>query len=124
MYEISFLLPRLLKCETKFGNKDRIYCHVCVVGCVAKYQARRKLEKISDNANFKVYAAKKKNKNHEYNKVFGFLDWENSDEKLVHKSCKGTSFKDSYLNWQPLIPSTPKGSEALLTPDISSTDQS
>ena len=44
--------------------------------------------------------------------------------KSAHKSCKRTFFKDSYLNSQPLIPSTPVESEALLTPNFSSTDQS
>ena len=38
-----------------------------------------------------------------YNKVFGFVDWENSDETLAHKYCNGTFFKDSCLNLQPLL---------------------
>ena len=67
-------------------------------GCVAKHQARRKPEKVSDNINFKVYAENYKNKNHKYNKVFGFVDCENSHKKLAQKFCKGTFFKDSYLN--------------------------
>ena len=65
-----------------------------------------------------------KNKNHKYNKVFGFVTWENSDEKLTNKSCKGSFFKGSYIKSPPLIPSTPKESEALLKTDVSFTDQS
>ena len=34
------------------------------------------------------------------------------------------TFEDSYLNSHPFIPSTPKESETLSTPDVSSTDQS
>ena len=45
-------------------------------------------------------------------------------KKLAHKPYEDTFFKDFYLNPQPLIPSTPVESEALLTPDVSSTDQS
>ena len=52
------------------ADKDRIYCQTCLVGCVAKYQIRPKLEKHSGNVNFKAYAD-----NHKYNKVF--LDWQN-----------------------------------------------
>ena len=70
-----------------------------------------------------MYSEKRKNKNYKYER-YGFVDWENSDEKLVHKSCKGTFFEDSFLNLQPILPSTPKESEALLTPDLSSTDRS
>ena len=64
------------------------------------------------------------NKNHKYDKVFGFVNWENSDKKLTNKSCKGSFFKGSYIKSQSLIPSTPKESEALLKTDVSSTDQS
>ena len=72
----SVSLPRP-KFETKGTNKDRIHCQICLVGCVAKHQARRKLEKISDNVSFKAYAEKWKNKNPKYNKVFGLVDWQN-----------------------------------------------
>ena len=65
-----------------------MYCQICLVGGAAKHQARRKLKKILDNVNFKVYAKKWKNKNHNYYKVFGFVDRENSDENLAHKFCK------------------------------------
>ena len=82
-------------------------------GSVAKHQARRKPETISDNANFKVYGENQKNKNHKYNKVFGFVDCGNSD-KLARKSCKGTFLKDFYLNLQPPIPSTLKETRAEL----------
>ena len=49
-------LPRP-KFETRGPNKNRI-CQICLVGCVAKHQATRKMEKNSDNVNFKVYAEK------------------------------------------------------------------
>ena len=101
-----------------------MYCQICLVGGAAKHQARRKLKKNLDNVNFKVYAKKWKNKNHNYYKVFGFVDRENSDENLAHKFCKAIFFKDSYLNSQPFIPSTPKESEISSTSDVSSIDQS
>ena len=72
----------------------------------------------------KVGKEKLKNKNQKYNKVFGFVNWENTGDKLAHKSCKGTFFKDSYLNLKPLLPSTPRKSETLSTTDVPSTDQS
>ena len=34
-------------------------------------------------------------------KTIGFVDQENIDEKLGHKSCKTTFFKYYYLNSQP-----------------------
>ena len=105
--------------ENSFPHQDKIlkqrlltnieYIVKYAFGCVAKHQARRKPETISDNVNFKVCAENQKNKNHKYNKVFGFVDCENSD-KLARKSCKGTFLKDSYLNSQPPIPSTLKES--------------
>ena len=124
MDENSFSLPRP-KYEKKVANKDRIYFQISLVSRASKRQTRRKLENISDNVHFKVWAEKWKNKKHKYNKIFGIVvDWGNSDKKLAHKSCKGTFFKYFYLNSQPLIPSTPKESEVLLTLDVSSTDQS
>lgn len=56
--------------------------------------------------------------------MFGFVNWENTGDKLAQKSCKGTFFKDSYLNLKPLLPSTPRKSETLSTTDVPSTDQS
>ena len=41
----SLLRPKF---ETKDANKNRIYHQICLVGCVAKHQPTRKLEKISD----------------------------------------------------------------------------
>ena len=69
MVENSVSLPKP-KFWTMGTDKDRIYCQTCLVGCVAKYQIRPKLEKHSGNVNFKAYAD-----NHKYNKVF--LDWQN-----------------------------------------------
>ena len=56
MDENSVYLPRP-KFETEGTNKDRIHCQIWLAGCAAKHQARRKLEKIWDNVNFKAYAA-------------------------------------------------------------------
>ena len=72
MNENSVSLPRP-KLETKDTNKDRIYCQICLVGCVAKHWARLML-KMSDNVNFKAYVEKWENKNCKYNKVSGFVD--------------------------------------------------
>ena len=57
-------------------NKDRIYCQICLFGCVAKHHARSKLK--LDNVNFKASAKEWKNKNRKYTKVFGFVDWQNT----------------------------------------------
>ena len=70
-------------------SSARIYCQICLVSCEAKYQARRKLEKNSEISNSRVYVEKLKNKNHKYDKTFGFADWKNSDSKYAHKSCNG-----------------------------------
>lgn len=70
-------------------SSARIYCQICLVSCEAKYQARRKLEKNSEISNSRVYVEKLKNKNHKYDKTFGFVDWKNSDSKYAHKSCNG-----------------------------------
>lgn len=56
-------------------SSARIYCQICLVSCEAKYQARRKLEKNSEISNSRVYVEKLKNKNHKYDKTFGFVDW-------------------------------------------------
>ena len=77
MDENSGSLPRP-KFETKGTNKNRIYCQICLVCCVAKHQATRKLEKNSGNVNLKTYAEKWRNNNHKCNKVFGFVDCQNS----------------------------------------------
>ena len=69
-------LPRP-KFETRGSNKNRI-CQIYLVGCVAKHQATRKMEKNSDNLNFKVYVEKWKNNIRKYNKVFGFVVCQNS----------------------------------------------
>ena len=71
----SVSLPRQ-KFETKGTTKDRIYCQICLVGCVAKHQAKCKLEN-SSSVIFKVYAEKWKNKAWKCNKVFSLVDWRN-----------------------------------------------
>ena len=43
MDENSVSLPRQ-KSETKGTDKDRIYFQICLVGCVAKHQVKRKLK--------------------------------------------------------------------------------
>ena len=73
----SVSLPRQ-KFETKGTTKDRIYCQICLVVFVAKNQAKRKLEKISGDVNFKEDEKKGKNKAWKYNKVFSLVDWQNS----------------------------------------------
>ena len=55
MDENSVSLPRP-KFDIKGTNKDRIYCQIRLVGCLAKHEARRSLEKNSDDINFKAYA--------------------------------------------------------------------
>ena len=53
----------------------------------------------------KAYAENMKNKNHKYNKAFGFVDW-----KIVTKNQHINLVKDIflYVNTQSLMPSTPK----------------
>ena len=83
MVENSVSLPKP-KFWTMGTDKDRIYCQTCLVGCVAKYQIRPKLEKHSCNVNFKAYA-----ENHKYNKVF--VDWQN-----IYFFLSGFSFTNIY----------------------------
>ena len=78
------------KFETRIIEKDRLYCQICFVSCSKKYKGRSKLEKITDLASFKFYSKKWKSVDHKYNKVFGFVDWNNTDEKYAHKACKST----------------------------------
>ena len=94
--------------DEKSLSSARIYCQICLVGCEAKHQARRKLEKNSEISNSRVYVEKLKSKNHKYDKAFDFVDWKNNDSKYAHKSCNGFFVKDSYLNSQSLITATPK----------------
>ena len=82
------------KFKSKVANKDRMYCQIYLVGCVAKHQARREL----DNVNFKVYVEEWKNNNYKYKKSIWLRILENSDKKLAHESCQDTFFKCSYLN--------------------------
>ena len=64
------------------------------------------MEKITDLASFKFYSEKWKSVDHKYNKVFGFVDWNNTDEKYAHKACKSTFLKNLFLtrkNWQKIL---------------------
>ena len=71
-----------------------------IVSCSEKHKGRSKLEKITDLASFTFYSEKWKSVDHKYNKVLGFEDWNNTDEKYAHKACKDTFFKESFLNSQ------------------------
>ena len=84
-----------------------------------KHKARCKLEKITDLASFKFYSEKWKSVDYNYNKVFGFLDWNNTDEKYAHKACKSTFFKESFLNSQLLTENPPNENDTLFTPSPS-----
>ena len=81
------------KFATRVIEKDRLCCQICFVGYLKKHKGRSKLEKITDLASFKFYPEKWKSVDHKYDKVFGFVDWNNTDEKYAHKACKSTFFK-------------------------------
>ena len=91
------------KFETRVIEKDRLHCQICFVSCSKKHKGRSKLEKITDLASFKFYSEKWKSVDYKYNKVFGFVDWNSTDEKYVHKACKSTFLKESFLNSQKII---------------------
>ena len=75
------------KSETRVIKKDRLHCQICFVSCLKKHKGWSKLEKITDLACFKFYSEILERVDHEYNKVFGFVDWNNTDEKYAHKAC-------------------------------------
>ena len=74
------------------------------------------MEKKTDLASFKFYSEKWKSVDHKYNKVFGFIDWNNTDEKYAHKACKSTFFKESFFNSQRLTENSPNENDTLSTP--------
>ena len=80
------------------SNQERIYCEICLKSCIKKHKLRSKLEKIVDIKVFKSFAERWHQKQHEYNKVLNFVDWTTDQEHYAHKSCKGTFFKESFLN--------------------------
>ena len=107
------------KFETRVIEKDRLYGQICFVSCSKKHKGQSKLEKITDLASFKLYSEKWKSVDHKYNKVFGFADWNNTDEKYAHKACKSKFFKESLLDLQRLTESSPNENDTLSTPSPS-----
>ena len=77
------------------------------------------MEKITDLASFKFYPEKWKSVDHKYNKVFGFVDWNNTDEKYAQKTYKSTFFKESFLNSPRLTKNSPNENDTLSTPSPS-----
>ena len=89
----------------KFESKPSVYrgritCQICFTSCLEKNKTRSKIEKISDVDIFKEYAQRWKDREHDYSKVFDLVDWNNNQQKMAHKSCKGSFFKESYLQSQ------------------------
>ena len=56
---------------------------------------------------------------HKYNKVFGFVDWNKTDEKYAHKACKSTFFKESFLDSQRLTENSPNENNTVAIPSPS-----
>ena len=79
------------------SNQERIYCEICLKSCIKKHKVRSKLEKIVDIKTFKLFEERWHQKQHEYNKVLNFVDWNNEQEHYTHKSCKGIFFKGNFL---------------------------
>ena len=107
------------KFETRNLGKDRLYCQICFVGCFKKHKGQSKFRKTTDLAGFKFDSEKWKRVDHKYNKVFGFVDWNNNDEKYAHKACKSTLIKESFLNSQRLTENSPNEDGTLPTPSPS-----
>ena len=57
---------------------------------------KEKLEKISNIEYFKETALRWKNCSYENKKAHALVEWEKG-EKMAHKACKGTFFKESFL---------------------------
>ena len=76
------------------SNQERIYSEICLKSCTKKRKLRSKLEKIVD------VPERWHQKQHEYNKALNFVDLTNEQDHYAHKSCKGTFFKESFLNTQ------------------------
>ena len=98
------------KFETRVIEKDRSYYQICFVSCLKKHKRRSKLEKNCYLASFKFYSEKWKSVDHKYSKAFGFVDWNNTDEK---KACKSTFFKESFLHSQRLTENYPNENDTL-----------
>ena len=98
-----------MRCRPVF--KGRILCQICFASTTSKYLSRDHFEKITNFENFKDFAKRWKNYDHEYNKVFDLIDSSNSNEKYAHKSCKGKFLKESFMTAQPKIGLEPSESE-------------
>ena len=81
------------------SNQEQLYYDICLKSCLKKHRLCSKLEKIVDIKTFELFAERWHQKQHEYNKVLNFVDWNNATH-YAHKSCKGTFFKESFLNTQ------------------------
>ena len=73
-----------------------VTCEICFVSCLEKNKKRANYENITDVEVFKQYAERWREREHEYNSVFNFVDWKNERQKMAHKSCKGSFFKDTF----------------------------
>ena len=74
----------------------RVLCQICFTGCLKKNVKREKLKKISNIEHFKETALRWKNCSYEFKRVHALVDYEKG-EKMAHKSCKGTFFKENFL---------------------------
>ena len=74
----------------------RVLCQICFIGCLKKNVKREKLKKISNIEHLKETALRWKNCSYEYQRVHALVDWEKG-QKMAHKACKGTFFKESFL---------------------------
>ena len=73
---------------------------ICFIICSKKHVKHGKFENITDITKFKNIAECWKNRDHDFCKVYSKVDWNDKEQKMPHKSCKGKFFKESYLNVQ------------------------
>lgn len=101
------------------SRKTGYVARYVLLGVLKNMMDKINWKKITDLASFKFDSEKLKKVDHKYNKVFAFVDWNNTDEKYAHKAGKSTFFKESCLNSRQLVENSPNENDTLFTPSPS-----
>ena len=98
----SLSTEAVLKTSSPIVEKGRISCAICFIGNTRKHLKRSGFEKILDINKFKVKALEWCKFDHEYNSIYGKLDWAFTQEVFAHKKCKSIFFKETFMSCQKL----------------------
>ena len=101
------------------SRKTGYLARYVLLGVLKNIMDKINWKKITDLASFKFDSEKLKKVDHKYNKVFAFVDWNNTDGKYAHKAGKSTFFKESCLNSRQLVENSPNENDTLFTPSPS-----